>query len=81
MGMKPRNYRKKRKRMKAGISLSPRVRKKLSAFLNSQENHPNLQEEPLERYVEGKETFMSYEQFKSLLEEFGDPFLDLFFDR
>ena len=64
----------------AGIPLNPADRKKIINYLRTRNNVQGISKDELEKYRKGEKDFMSFPHFKAIINEFGDDFLDLFFE-
>jgi hypothetical protein len=64
----------------ACISLNPANRKKIINYLGTRNNVQGISKDELENYRKGEKEFMPFPHFKAIIDEFGDDFLDLFFE-
>lgn len=64
----------------AGISLNPTHRKKIINFLRTRNTVQGISKDELEKYRKGEKEFMPFPHVKEIVDEFGDDFLDLFFE-
>ena len=64
----------------AGISISPANRKKLVIYLGTRNSVHGISEVEFEKYRKGENEFMPFPHFMAIFDEFGDDFLDLFFE-
>jgi hypothetical protein len=65
----------------AGISIRQIDRKKLATFLRNQKPIHGVPRIAYDEYCDGLRDFMPFQHFEMMMDEFGDEFIDLFFER